>query len=74
MSKEAFCVESSRRWCRLEFFCFVLYLSGKKLKVKKSLRKSKTYLEDFSFADKEAAVLNIFLGLSYIEMFRIVSF
>ena len=64
MSKEAFCVESSRRWCRLEFFVlFCIYLE-RNLKFKKSLRKSKTYLEDFSFTDKEAAVLNIFLGLS----------
>ena len=52
---------------------FCIYLE-RNLKFKKSLRKSKTYLEDFSFTDKEAAVLNIFLGLSYIEMFRIVSF
>ena len=55
-------------------FCIYLERNFKVLKFKKSLRKSKTYLEDFSFTDKEAAVLNIFLGLSYIEMFRIVSF
>ena len=55
------------------FVLFGFYLE-RNLKFKKSLRKSKTYLEDFSFTDKEAAVLNIFLGLSYIEMFRIVSF
>ena len=55
------------------FVLFCIYLE-RNLKFKKSLRKSKTYLEDFSFTDKEAAVLNIFLGLSYIEMFRIVSF
>ena len=55
------------------FVLFCIYLE-RNLKFKKSSRKSKTYLEDFSFTDKEAAVLNIFLGLSYIEMFRIVSF
>ena len=55
------------------FVLYCIYLE-RNLKFKKSLRKSKTYLEDFSFTDKEAAVLNIFLGLSYIEMFRIVSF
>ena len=55
------------------FVLFCIYLE-RNLKFKKSLRKSKTYLEAFSFTDKEAAVLNIFLGLSYIEMFRIVSF
>ena len=46
--------------------CFVLFGFNleRNLKFKKSLRKSKTYLEAFSFTDKEAAVLNIFLGLS----------
>jgi len=52
-------------------FCFYL---ERNLQFKKSERKSKTYLEAFSFIDKEAAVLNIFLALSYSEMFRIVSF
>ena len=58
----------------LNFFVLFGFYLERNLKFKKSLRKSKTYLEDFSFTDKEAAVLNIFLGLSYIEMFRIVSF
>ena len=74
MSKEAFCVESSRRWCRFEFVCLFCFYLERNLKFKKSLIFSKTYWEAFSFTDKEAAVLNIFLGLSYIEMFRIVSF
>lgn len=58
----------------LNFFVLFGFYLERSLKFKKSLRKSKTYLEAFSFTDKKAAVLNIFLGLSYIEMFRIVSF
>ena len=51
----------------LNFFVWFGFYLERNLKFKKSL-------EAFSFTDKEAAVLNIFLGLSYIEMFRIVSF
>ena len=48
----------------LNFFVLFGFHLERNLKFKKSLRKSKTYLEAFSFTDKEAAVLNIFLGLS----------
>ena len=48
----------------LNFFVLFGFYLERNLKFKKSLRKSKTYLEAFSFTDKEAAVLNIFLGLS----------
>ena len=57
----------------LTFFVLFCFYLERNFKFEKSLRKSKTYLEAFSFTDKEAAILNIFLGLSYIEMFRIVS-